>query len=369
MRIPGKTFHCVVGDYGVEAKSLTLNFDRSCNLTEDDITLIHAGTDISGLIPTVITNVTVQDSTAEITFDRLVLHEDTEIIVRIENESVSIFRDNEDTNLDIEHLDEFEAETDGNLVYRIYRPEASFPIPLILFLHGGGECGTDNLLQMIGTMGAIELWKRYPEMVIFAPQAPDNGITTAEMLKHPEFFKSFDNLDLSPVPDYGKKSRGWNRSYLGLVADKIRTLIADGTVDPHRIYITGMSMGGGGSLEMLSVAPDLFAGALILCPSMNCGTWPIAANLPNVPTWFATAYIDHQQNRHALLQRAVMKLWQEGRRDVQFTLFTSDELKKYGIGCHEGLTTRQLYGENHNCWTLAYHNEMGMLDWLTSQTK
>ena len=47
---------------------------------------------------------------------------------------------------------------------------------------------------------------------------------------------------------------GWNRSYLAAVCDRIRELIAAGQVDAKRIYVTGMSKGGGGTLRMLSVA-------------------------------------------------------------------------------------------------------------------
>ena len=67
----------------------------------------------------------------------------------------------------------FAKRVDGDVVYRLYEPKASAPRPLILFLHGGGECGSDNLLQLTGTIGAISLAKRFPDMFVLAPQAPD----------------------------------------------------------------------------------------------------------------------------------------------------------------------------------------------------
>ena len=44
----------------------------------------------------------------------------------------------------MEGLDAFTAEQEGSVLYRLYRPEASVPRPLILFLHGVGESGNDN---------------------------------------------------------------------------------------------------------------------------------------------------------------------------------------------------------------------------------
>ena len=53
----------------------------------------------------------------------------------------------------------------------------SVPRPLVLFLHGGGECGEDNLIQLTGTLGALRLAEKWPEMYVMAPQAPAGCLT------------------------------------------------------------------------------------------------------------------------------------------------------------------------------------------------
>ena len=170
-------------------------------------------------------------------------------------------------------------------------------------------------------------------------------------------------------PDNDKNDRGWNREYLGRVCDVIRRMIAEGKVDPHRVYAIGMSMGGFGTLKVVSIAPDLFAACAPICPSMNGESYPILENFPDVPAYISTAYVDHQTGRHAYLLRAVQKLWERGRRDVRLTLFTPEELAAYGIGITPGLSASQLYAENHNSWILVMHNEYGILDWMFSHRK
>ena len=77
-----------------------------------------------------------------------------------------------------------------------------------------------------------------------------------------------------------KGERGWNRDYVAKVTDIIRKMISDGKVDENRVYLIGMSMGGGGVLQTISVAPDLFAAAVPICPSMNGESY---ANLLHLP--------------------------------------------------------------------------------------
>ena len=253
--------------------------------------------------------------------------------------------------------------------YRMYEPECMGKRPLVLFLHGGGECGEDNELQLTGTLGALRLAERWSDMYIMAPQAPSGNLGMQEMF---EVMKKRGNpfsADMGITPFSLKGERGWNRDYVAKVTDIIRKMISDGKVDENRVYLIGMSMGGGGVLQTISVAPDLFAAAVPICPSMNGESYANLLHLPKVPVWITSAYMDHQHSRHAFILNACNKLWQEGRTDVKFTLYTQEELAKYGIGTTEGLTSQELDAENHNSWILALHNENGILDWMISHQK
>ena len=65
----------------------------------------------------------------------------------------------------------------------------------------------------------------------------------------------------------------------------------------------------------------------------------------------------------------MQKLWDRGRKNIRFTIFTPEELAEYGIGTEPDLPAKELYAQNHNSWVLVYHNEYCMLDWLFSQRK
>ena len=63
------------------------------------------------------------------------------------------------------------------LSYRLFVPAipdtATNGVPLILFLHGSGECGTNNLAQLLHGVGGLVWWSRHREpAIVVAPQAP-----------------------------------------------------------------------------------------------------------------------------------------------------------------------------------------------------
>lgn len=263
----------------------------------------------------------------------------------------------------------FESCEENGTLYRLYSPVGDEPRPLILFLHGGGECGSDNTLQLTGTLGAIKLAKRFPDMYVMAPQAPDGGMTVYEMRSRIQGGGGLVSIDIGADTESGKGARGWNREYLIGVSSCIRRMIREGKVDERRVYVIGLSMGGAGVLKELSVAPQLFASAVCICPGMNGETYEILEHLPQVPTYLATSYIDHQPVRHAYILRACQALWERGRTDVRLTVFTKDELRRYRIATAPGLDKGQIQSENHNSWVLVFHNEYGILDWMVSHVK
>lgn len=266
------------------------------------------------------------------------------------------------TDLQVAGLDRFEAAREGEVLYRLYRPAAKGPRPLLLFLHGGGECGSDNLQQMVGSFGAIQLAELYPDMYVLAPQAP--GDLAALVAAHPQ---SLYNQSFSTFrePD----GIGWGRSYLARVCELIRQMIRDGLVDENRVYVVGLSMGGGGALRALSVGCGLFAAAVPICPSMTPETFAILRSLTRAKLWIAAAYADHRLYRTKYIVDGVLALRDAGSRSVHLTLFSPEELAAYGFGADPDLTLEQKLMENHSAWSLVFHGEHGILDWLVSQRK
>lgn len=156
-------------------------------------------------------------------------------------------------------LEKYEKRTFNNLPYRVLYPEnydRSKKYPLVLFLHGRGECGTDNEKQLVhGAKMFIspENRRAFPAIVLF-PQCPETS------------FWAKTNIDRSTTPvtfqfDYS----GVPNEPLGNAVDLVREFLIKESVDPSRVYVTGLSMGGMGTFEAVHRNPDLFAAAAPIC--------------------------------------------------------------------------------------------------------
>lgn len=252
---------------------------------------------------------------------------------------------------------------EGRVLYRLYTPEAGGPRPLILFLHGGGNGGhegeRDNNKHIVTDYGPVNFAEDYPDVYVLAPMAVEARRDMRAFNPNRRFAQS----DAMNVPGYG-----WCREYLGQVCDIIRRMVAEGKVDGRRIYVTGMSMGGAGTIRAMSVGADLFAACVPVCPTMTPETFAILKSLRR-PVWVTSAYIDHTLYRHKYLVDAVMSLRDSGNADAHLTLFAPEELEKYDIAITPDLPYPRLFSENHNSWVPTYKNEYGIMSWLLNRTK
>ena len=181
----------------------------------------------------------------------------------------------------------------------------------------------------------------------------------------PRFDESvkFAGTSLGTDPRYG-----WSRYYLGLVCDIIRRMVKEGKVDPKRIYVTGMSMGGGGTIRAMSVGSDLFAAAIPVCPTMTPETFSILKSIRR-PVWVTSAYIDHTLYRHKYLVDAIIGARDAGNNNAHLTLFSPEDLEKYDISITPDLPYPTLFRQNHWSWVPTYKNEYGIMSWLFNQVK
>lgn len=262
-----------------------------------------------------------------------------------------------------EGFDLFEAKEEGNVLYRLYSPKSTEKRPMILFLHGGGnggpENGRDNRKQLLADYGPINFALDYPDVYVMAPQAVEkiNPFFMVSMMKKMTFATSA-----------GDPENGWSRRYLGEICDIIRRMVKEGKVDPDRIYVTGLSMGGGGTIRAMSVGADLFAACAPVCPTMTPETFDILRTM-KAPVWVSTAYVDHTVYRHKYITDAILQLKDDGHKNAHLTLYAPEELEKYDIGAGEDLTHEERFGANHTSWVLTYHNEHGIMSWLLNQKK
>ena len=123
--------------------------------------------------------------------------------------------------------------------------------PLLIWLHGAGQSGTDNEAQIAG--------------------APKPLLTPESQEKHPCFFIA---------PQCPAREIGWKNEPADNVVALIADLIDKLPVDENRIYLTGSSMGGSGTWYLAAKYPQIFAAAVPLCGGNDLKTAPLVKDIP-----------------------------------------------------------------------------------------
>jgi predicted peptidase len=149
---------------------------------------------------------------------------------------------------------------DGKILpYRILYPanySKNKKYPLVLFLHGAGERGNDNEKQLIhGAQLFVneENRKNFPAIVVF-PQCPEESFWAAVKIDRTIAPYKFE-FDYSVEPTWP----------LVAANELVKKIVAEGSVDQSKLYITGLSMGGMGTFESVYRYPNRYAAALPIC--------------------------------------------------------------------------------------------------------
>ena len=155
-----------------------------------------------------------------------------------------------------------------SLPYRLYTPpniNKNERIPVILFLHGSGERGCDNKAQVVHGVGNIldYLQASGTAAYVIAPQCP----TGMQWVNTP-----WDSL-AHPMPEFPSFP-------MKLALELIATKLNDLPIDPKRIYVTGLSMGGYGTWDALQRQPARFAAGVPICGG---GDPLLATRLKTIP--------------------------------------------------------------------------------------
>lgn len=231
------------------------------------------------------------------------------------------------------HLQARVFSADGGLAlpYRLFVPDgctSQRPCGLLLFLHGAGERGNDNEAQLrnhaLAWTSALAQ-AGHPTIVVY-PQCP------AEM-QWVDSPWSTGTYSIGEVP----LSRPM-AAVLALLASLRQEL----PVDEHRLLVTGLSMGGFGTFDLLARRPAMFAGAVALCGG---GDPSQAQALRDVPLW-----IFH------------------GDSDPAVPVSGSRRMVKALRGAGGTPRYTEVAGAGHDIWNLAYQDGE-VLRWLLSQTR
>lgn len=189
-----------------------------------------------------------------------------------------------------------------------YTPERAWP--MILFLHGAGERGSDGLRQIAVGLGTAVMADRaqWPFIIVF-PQCP----TGVHWISQEETLLAMMRREQGAF-----------------------------NVDPERLYLTGLSMGGFGTWAFGAKHPDLFAAFAPICGG---GEAAMAPPFRGKPVWAFHGDGDTvvPPERSVAMVDAV----RAAGADVQMTM---------------------LPGVGHNSWDAAYR-EHGLAEWFLQHTR
>jgi len=169
----------------------------------------------------------------------------------------------------------FSSVDESNQPYAIYIPEnfdESKEYPLVVFLHGALSNHRLGLRRVFG-QGNI--------------QGPDFGtqgfVPPQTDLEATRFYPELKSVDYIVAAPFARGTAG----YQGIPEQDVFDMLADikskFSIDEDRMYLTGLSMGGGGTLWIGLTRPDMWAAIAPVCPAAPGGLDNLAANALNIP--------------------------------------------------------------------------------------
>lgn len=250
------------------------------------------------------------------------------------------------------------------LPYRLFIPapyESNKSYPLVLALHGAGERGSDNELQLSANKLAT-IWAdssrqaKWPCFVV-APQCPaDQQWVDADWSK--------GTYAIEQVPFSNE---------LATVSNLLDSLNKEFSLDLNRIYVTGISMGGYGTWDLITRYPRRFAAAIPMCGGADTSR---AASIRHMPVWNFHGTLDRTVPVKA--SRDMISAMEKTNRACVYTArdFRStgptrimpDSLIAQKVGFGALMLYTELPDRDHAIWQGTYENPL-LQAWMFSQRK
>lgn len=218
--------------------------------------------------------------------------------------------------------------------YRLYLTDTGRPEPLVIWMHGSGEVGTDNVKPVTASRGAVAWVEEGYNTNVIAAQYP---------------YKFSVDLSDKELQDM--------KAYFKAYVELINKLVAEGKVDKDRIYLTGASMGGGLTLRFLLEDPDMFAGSVAIASRGTVKDLSELKSISNLPIWLFHADED-LTNSSSISKNIYNELQNLGNKNSKLTIYST-----------ETMNSLRLYGGlRHWSWVPTLNNKE-MMSWLFSQSK
>lgn len=214
--------------------------------------------------------------------------------------------------------------------------------PLVIWFHGAGEGGNNNLGQVTANKGASAFLNDETQQIldypyVLAPQSPDFWM--------PEF----------TVQD--KKLKGKDRT--DDLIDLIKEYISKNpSIDKNRVYLLGASMGGYQVWEALAKEPELFAAGIPICAAYQVPTKHLD-KLKNIPVWLV-----HTKTDDTVPYKYSVNTYNYLKKIGSKVIFTSYDDIKVGNEPYSPHAS-WIYTLNN----LPNNNDKFILEWLSQQKR
>ena len=203
--------------------------------------------------------------------------------------------------------------------YRLFVPkgyDARRRYPLVVWLHGAGGAGTDNLQQISGDQVAgTRLWVK-----------PETQAANAAFVVAPQSATAW-------VPGSGLPAL---QPDVQVVAALLDALVAEFPIDRRRVYVIGQSLGGGAAWNLAIHQPERLAGVVLVCPSRRDVS--LSAQAAKVPLWV----FQGDQDGLIVRTRELIDRVTKGGGHPRFTVYPK---------------------QGHDIWTRAFA-EPGLVEWV-----
>ena len=246
------------------------------------------------------------------------------------------------------------------LTYASYAPtiKASERSPLIIWLHGGGEGGTDTTVPLLANKAtnyaSDEIQAIFGGAYVLVPQCQgawmhnEKGIST-----------------------WGKENDVYHESLMTLIKDFVHK---NPDIDEDRIYVGGCSNGGYMSLKLMLLDPDYFAAAYISALAFKSKflTDEDIQSISDQSIWFIHSADDPVTPAKETAIPVYDRLIRAGAADVHLSLY-DHVVDLYGI--YGGKNYRY---HGHLSWIYAHSNHAAkvidgkyttVMQWMSSKTK
>lgn len=222
------------------------------------------------------------------------------------------------------------------LQYRMLLPEnfdEKKQYPVLFFLHGAGERGTNNEAQLIHGSKLFlnpENRKNFPAIIIF-PQCPQD-----------DYWANVIIGDGKKLERFSFQKGGKPRKSMELLIALVAKIKSEKFSDKDRFYVGGLSMGAMGTYEILRRKPNVFASAFAICGGDHVEN---VKKYKHVPLWIF----------HGAKDSVV---------PIQKSEIVVNELKRL----NSDVKFRVYPDANHNSWDPAFA-EPDFLSWIFSYRK